>query len=229
MRTGKFTLVRALAEVFLIVVGISIALAFDTFIDNRKDRKQELEILRNLENDLRVMIQRSEEAIRFNMVCYDAGMIILKDLENPAQKTYRDSLNKYYGKFYFYDYPEIKQSGLLTLQATGIDLITDDSLRIAIIDFYDLHSLKASYVGESYTDQFNDVIDPIMHDHIRILNVQNEARPVNYIALKQDADAINTLNNILFHRLSLIGHIRNSIPHMHSLANRIQREIAEQN
>lgn len=225
LRKGEITFFSAFIEILLIFVGITIAIGFDNWNDNRKDREQELEILENLKADLDVMITRSEEAVTFNSVCLHAGTTILKDLEDPTHTTYNDSLNKYYGTFYFYDYPEIKQSALLTLQATGVDLIRNDSLRSAVIDFYDLHSLKASYVGESYTDQYNDVIDPIMHGNIRILSVREAAMPIDYPKLKKDKIAQNTLNNILFHRLVLIGHISASIPKMEELQKSISHEI----
>lgn len=219
------TLTGALLEIVLIFVGMSVAIAVDNWSGDRKARANELEMLRNFDDDLRVMMARSEEALRFNEACYQAGAIILTDLENPAHKVYSDTLDKYYGKFYFYDNPEIKQSGLLTLQSVGMDLITNDSLRTEIIDFYDLHSLRASYLGDSYTNQYNDVINPIMHDHIRILSIHQEARPIDYMRLKKDKIAINTLNNILFQRLLLMKHIRSSIPLMKTLQEKIREEI----
>lgn len=139
-KTGKY-FKYAIGEIILVVIGILIALQINNWNDLRKNRKYEQEILtlinKNLENDSIALSQQlsySREATRLTN----------RLLEEVGKGNYNDSLNQWMGKIISFEIFKSQSSAFEILKAKGIDVISDKTLQLELISYYD-ESLYHTY------------------------------------------------------------------------------------
>jgi hypothetical protein len=135
---GKVTryLAYAFGEIILVVVGILIALQVNNWNELRKDRQAEVKILReihaNLQEDLRYFDKGIDLLTDTKISCQSLLEVVLQDL--PYDETYG------YYLFYLSLYPRFDRnsSGYQLLKTKGLDLISNDNLRMAITNLYEI-------------------------------------------------------------------------------------------
>jgi hypothetical protein len=151
LQSGKLKsyTVYALGEIFLVVIGILMALQINNWNEQRKSKKFEQEILhlidQNLERDsvlLSIELGKAKEAIEMTD----------KLMEQVALKNYNDSLNNWMGKIISFERFKSQSSAFEVLKSKGFESITDNRLQIELISYYD-ESLFKLY--ESLTDLLN--------------------------------------------------------------------------
>jgi len=79
--TSKY-LLYAIGEILLVVIGILIALQINNWNEERKDRKMEINYLKNLKNELIFNIQFGKEQIEFSDFQAKNGRLILASLQS---------------------------------------------------------------------------------------------------------------------------------------------------
>ena len=148
---NRFTryVLYALGEIVLVVIGILIALEVGVINDNmdRKEleRKVLLEISNNLEGDL-VDIESEQRNFKLGM------QKISMSINHLRQKLpFHDSIAVAIEVAELSPHLSIKLSGYKMLEAKGIDLISDDSLRIQISELYEIYyPYYTTYAGERF-------------------------------------------------------------------------------
>ena len=130
----------AVGEIVLVVIGILIALQINNWNENRKDKDYEVmmlsEISRTLEGDIKnfdIMIQRMNKLD--SSVTVMAQHVVDKSKFIDSLYLYRDARRDYYlnlGITYQYN-PGPYQA----LKSNSINKVSNDSLRNALIAFYD--------------------------------------------------------------------------------------------
>ena len=129
----------AIGEIVLVVIGILIALQINTWNEEKNDRTYELKMLSEVKNSLKGDIEYFEWMIdRTNrvdsMVSVISEQIINKSffVDSLYLNEKKDWIGLRDGTFFRYNsgpYEAIKSS--------GIDKISNDSLRVNLIEFYD--------------------------------------------------------------------------------------------
>lgn len=190
---------RALGEILLIFIGVTIAIWFDNWNNDRINTKREVEILKELDGDLDFLIDRLKLKIHDDSLALASGQIIYNDLISNS-KDYNDSLDRHYACFYVFSVPGIKKTAFETMKSVGIDIITNDTIRTAIIDLYDRHLNLIRWSMEWETTEFNNKINPLLDRHVRLIEFMRRAKPVDYKALKNDKEVINSINNYIFQK-----------------------------
>ena len=138
-------LAYAVGEIFLVVIGILIALQVNNWNEARKDRQDELEILREIHANLQGDLQEFELGIDIHLdkknACQDLLNIVKKDL--PYDESYGYYLN------YLRIYPRFDSngSGYQLLKTKGLDLIRNDELR-----YYSMLSREKELRNIMYSD-----------------------------------------------------------------------------
>jgi len=148
---NRFTryVLYALGEIVLVVIGILIALEVGVINDNMDrtelERKVLLEISNNLEGDL-VDIESEQRNFKLGM------QKISMSINHLRQKLpFHDSIAVAIEIAELSPHLSIKLSGYKMLEAKGIDLISDDSLRIQISELYEIYyPYYATYAGERF-------------------------------------------------------------------------------
>ena len=151
----------ALGEIFLVVIGILIALQISDWNELRKSRKFEKEILllvdQNLKND---SILIAKELFKAN------NAVELTDslLAQVSRKNYGGNLNAWMGKIISFERFKSQSSAFEVLKSKGIETITNKELQLALISYYDniLHRLYESLFDVEHS--FKDDWIPLVKD-----------------------------------------------------------------
>lgn len=124
----------AIGEIFLVVIGILIALQINHWNDVRKDLEYEQEILylinQNLKND---SIALSNELFKAK----EANELTNRLIQQVATGNYSDSLNTWMGKIISFERFKSQSSAFEVLKSKGIGTISDNELQLALISYYD--------------------------------------------------------------------------------------------
>jgi hypothetical protein len=135
---NRFTryLLYAVGEIFLVVVGILIALQINNWNELRKQETFEHEILLAFQKGL----ERDLADIKINIAQHQRGLAagdsILAAIESQRQINL-DTLSLWFSDFTIYTRFVYSTSAFETLKSKGVNIIRNDSLREMIIDVYD--------------------------------------------------------------------------------------------
>ncbi|MGN7515736.1 MAG: DUF6090 family protein [Allomuricauda sp.] len=141
-KTGKY-LKYAIGEIILVVIGILIALQINNWNNDRIESKIETNILKEIVVNLKKDVVNLNSKIRFNLEKEKSNKEVLTHLKHKTPIT--DSLKLYYGSLLGRGNFEPITVAYENLKTRGVDIIKNDSLRIAISELYDF---KYYYVTE---------------------------------------------------------------------------------
>lgn len=175
----------ALGEVFLVVIGILIALQINNWNTDHQLQKEEIKLLvemrYNLKNDLKDClwnIDKQKALMRSNEA-------VLKHLEEGSPHS--DSLKVYYGTLVYSTTQRRNMATYEHLKSKGIDLIRNDSLRRIITAVYSERYYYIEKIELEYDNpiQLHEVM-PLLNEHLIIDSRQNTGRPIDLISLQQN-------------------------------------------
>ena len=136
MINGKFRnyLFYALGEILLVVIGILLALQIDNWNEDRKDRRVEREILETLYTNLEQDSLGIAEALSSNEKAIHSIDRLFKD---QAFRQYPDSTGPWLGSIICFDRIQPRTSGFEVLKSKGLELVSDERLRLDLTAYYD--------------------------------------------------------------------------------------------
>ena len=134
---NKFSkyMLYAVGEIFLVVIGILIALQLNNWNETRKEKVIEISILKELLNDYNSDLLSLEEDILLNKRAIKSNELIKKALANNLK--YHDSLDFHFGSIQYNTQFTINTGGYENLKSRGFEIITNDSIRKVIIEVQD--------------------------------------------------------------------------------------------
>ena len=94
--TGKY-FKYAIGEIVLVVIGILIALSINNWNENGKDRKQEKELLIQLQSEFESNLNQLDQKITLRNTMITASFKLLDYVDNPDIRD-KDSIYKYIGR-----------------------------------------------------------------------------------------------------------------------------------
>jgi hypothetical protein len=178
-KTGKY-FKYAIGEIILVVIGILIALQINNWNENNKQRVFEVKMLTEIQKALESDIQyfhRMEN--RLNRLDSSTN-VFLKLVHEKA--TFNDTLYKK-GRSRWYNLMtginlQFNSGPYEALKSSGIDKVSNDSLRNSLVDFYDFRyptylsfityndegydediAILKSFLGKQYTELVNGKIE----------------------------------------------------------------------
>lgn len=128
-------LLYALGEIALVIIGILIALQINNINGSKKDKTFEVEMLKGIKEDL-IFTEFLFNTYKDRLHQVDSTMTLLA----IASKQEKHSLDSITPLFYFlgmdieFNYPK---GSYEALKATGMDKVTNDSLRYSLYHVYD--------------------------------------------------------------------------------------------
>ncbi len=197
----KRYLVYAIGEIFLVMVGILLALQVNNWNEQRKDRLTENELLTVLQEDLLVNMSRLENDILIEKRSISKAIIIVDHLD--AKRPYDPSLDLVFKEAIFAPDIIIASSSYESIKFKGIDIIKGDSLKRGIINLYDVVFTNLIAETVRLENQFwPSSVLPMLHKHFRVRD--DGHRPSNYLALLEDTAFTNMLaDRTHFRKLAL--------------------------
>ncbi len=134
--TRKY-LLYAIGEIFLVMIGILLALQVNNWNEWRKDRAKEKEILQEISINLETKKRQIEENIKSSKYSISAKQQIKSYFE--VKPVSNDSIDKYLGWCQIATFNSILVStGYEMMKSEGLEIIGSTQLRKSIIDLYEL-------------------------------------------------------------------------------------------
>lgn len=160
----KKYLLYAGGEIILVVIGILIALQVNTWNQERLERKVELKMLRELKTDLEVTLKELAGDMRFLQGNIDSGAVMLERIQMgfPYDSSFQEALERMSG------YSPIWPRSITyeNLKSSGIDLITDDSIRFLMTDIFGQRILRVRAIENSLAENIGKFQDQWRENYI---------------------------------------------------------------
>jgi hypothetical protein len=189
----------AVGEIFLVVIGILIAVSLNNWNDKKKAQARERKTLLELKSALQADLKDIQFNIMWHQSAQQSCALLLKIMDDPI--PYADSLGYHFGAMARFSQFIPDLSTYETIKSSGIGLISNDSLRIRIAKYYENEITFA--LG---TEQINRSLLPFdMHlyrKHFFIKQIVQYAEPIDYDALMRDTMFKSYLYSTLSFRTS---------------------------
>lgn len=188
----------AVGEVLLVMIGILLALQVNNWNEGRKNRIKEMKLLNELRTDLVQNVNDIKQNLTFFEITKTANEAIIYHIENNL--AYNDSLDFHFGNIYPYITFNPNQTTYESLKEMGLDIISNDSLRIALSNLYanqfsSYNKFENIYMLEHYENYMKPMINSELKDYV----VYTSAIPKNYeqfIKKEQNKDAMMHMADI---------------------------------
>lgn len=224
-KTGKY-FKYAIGEIVLVVIGILIALSINNWNENRKLQHEELKLLADIKSNLESnlanfkndTIQNHQDLVHYQKI----ETYIKNDL------PYNRELDSSFGRLTFWASPYIINTAYSSLQTKGLDLISNETLKNAIVNMHEIEFVKIEldYEG-SEVGLMADVVTPFFSKHMRRLHDKSLflSRPNDFESLKQNEEFKNILSMIIRQRKRGFDFFRVVMKSMDNLINDIDTEL----
>lgn len=215
--TKKYML-YALGEIFLVVIGILIALQINNWNENRKDRTKEKLVLQELITTLKKNNNILEDRITYIQNFKTDGMIVLDALDGKI--PYSDTLHNHflYAQFSGLGNLEAQFSvaGYTALKLAGYDIIKSDSLKLQIIEMFETNiPLLTSFESETQSK---------LREYY-LQHFKNESVPNDFEALKKDSYYYEMIRFMINFRNRMIRRINEHIEISKNLIQNLEAEF----
>jgi uncharacterized membrane protein YgaE (UPF0421/DUF939 family) len=167
METGKTSkyFKYAIGEIILVVIGILIALQINNWNELRKDRKEEVKLLKQLQTDLTANedeVNGLIKRIEINKFAMDSLLVKLKSEEyDPIVPVYVALIHR---KSFFNN----SNSGYKLIGNGMARLITNDSLLNGILQLYEKDFVNIKTREDLMNDKIEDKIYPLTNTLFKI-------------------------------------------------------------
>jgi hypothetical protein len=168
---------QALREVALIFVGITLALLFENWNQERQARVQEHELLAQILSDLRATQHDLTRGDLLNGI--PRGDLPSLEAAHESHRRIMEELNRtgvVEQEVWAQDFAVLMRggsrlypqtAGYQSLKTIGVDLISDDSLRVAVTRFFELTMGRVAQGEDTLWEAQDDFLAPYVFAHFR--------------------------------------------------------------
>ncbi len=218
-KTGKY-FKYAFGEIFLIFIGVLIALSASQWNNNKKDLAYETkalkEIYRGLQLDyssLEILINNTEKGIK--------SITILDSLLKEDMPTYTNELDTLFGAVYGFRFFSMEKANYEDLKASGLNLVKNDTLRQQLIMVFESEYYKNEKIYNTEV-WVNELLRPFYLENFQDLTFYKSATPIDYKSLCKNIYYKNLVN----YRLSFLKMVqKNSFMKMKYEMEKLMRLI----
>lgn len=192
-------LIYALGEIVLVVIGIMIAVAINNSNEEKKLKQLEIKYLTEIKNNLSSDIADIDFNINFNASRLRSNQVVLQYLNKDAQVI--DSLDFHLSNLQFSTRTLVNSSGYENLKSKGLEIISNDALRIKITTLYEFRIANAVDFETKDDHPFQyDIFIPAVFNVLSLENMKmNNSNPSGSARLidSRDTGANNMLKNAI--------------------------------
>lgn len=225
-RIGRY-LIYAIGEIILIVIGIMIAIQLNNWNENRKSRNKEIKVLKELRADLLQHLSDFEMNVNDLETWKNSSEVIIYCMNHNV--PYNDTLDHHFINLYRYFSFTLNETTYNTLKQSGLDLITNDSLRKSISDLYANQFSHFRHLFDTYmVEHYNNYLKPMYMDAFLTYDYPSSAIPKNYDQIFRNTKykQIINFNIVICNNFLRIYHSRLK-PNVEGLISAIDIEIPE--
>lgn len=182
-RFNKY-LLYAIGEIILVVIGILIALQINNWNTESQQRNLEVKILKEIQSNLSFDLIEIREDISVMDSVNMASIEVVEYLKNHDEPS--EKFNYNVAKVKVAPHFNPNKSGYELLTSKGVELVVNDSLRIAISDLYEsTYPYYKQYENEriSFKENF---IQPMLLKYCEWLNDENRYYLTTFNITKDD-------------------------------------------
>lgn len=197
-------LAYAVGEVILIFIGITLAIAFDNGVEQRRQDELAFGLLLSIKENLQTNIGELERNIGFDEQVLESAVKVT-DYISSDNDSWNDSLGPDLGRSLFWSSPFFADSGYESLKQVGLFAITNETLRNEITNLFEV--TYAYLVGDLDRTMWafqESVLYPVqVRELIRITDGTSPSynfEPRDYIASREKGELLAML---LEHQVSL--------------------------
>ncbi|WP_445383023.1 DUF6090 family protein [Robiginitalea sp. IMCC43444] len=198
-------LLYAIGEIILVVIGILIAVSINDWNEAQKEARQEIVILKNLNDDLKYNLLELRRVYAEDSLQVVDNRRLLAFMQDP-QAAYHDSLQTYFGQISRYDVFSPRRMAYEALKSKSLDLIHNEELRSDIIRLYDeqypLNTLMLDLRKDIHINSMT-----LANKRFLTLNEVNRTVPTNFEKLRTDHEFINNLSYIAAEGANFVSHL----------------------
>ncbi len=156
-------LLYAIGEIFLVVIGILIALQVNTWNENRKLRKQERIYLQNLRDDMKAQINQLDIYIDFENIIIEQSNDIIRHYEaNMGFKNMDTLFAKLNDLSVRWTFTNANTTLIQMINSNQINLIRNSDLKKELVDFNQQMDLFAKNTNLNNTTLVDNFTLPFM-------------------------------------------------------------------
>jgi uncharacterized protein DUF6090 len=223
----------AIGEIILVVIGILIALSINTWNENRKDRIFEIKMLtqiqKALDSDIKYFNRQENRLQKLD----SASNTFIKLVHKKA--FFKDTLyNKGFSRWYYLRTGiniQFNTGPYEALKSSGIDKISNDSLRNSLVNFYDFEFPRRialiKYYDRNYDKEVAILKSFLGEPYTELVNGKVEVYSKFPEDLFLKTDFLNFLTSIKSRATNSKTQITRSIKIMKRLRNQIDTEIKQ--
>jgi uncharacterized membrane-anchored protein YhcB (DUF1043 family) len=188
---NKFSkyLLYAIGEIILVVIGILIALQINNWNENRKVKKQEAQIYTELKSDLLQTRNDINETISKHKEIFKSSQQLITDIydKKSNSQTIYESLTTSSAEFQIIP----KTSAFENLKNIGLNTLSNDSLRIAITNLFQLNLKRLDdELGMKQAEiNMTKLIQPFLFKYL----IADYSQPTRYGFIHSDSISIYKL------------------------------------
>lgn len=201
LRENKITryLAYAIGEIFLVVIGILIALQINNSNEASKLRVKEAILLSEMKSNLQSDLLDLEFNIKGNRERLVSNEVILTALKE--KRPFHNSLKAHFGKIFGNYQLSENTASLENLKSVGLDLISDDSLCNRISFLYSTRYVYLENTEKGVDDGYQwNYFYPMVLKNLSIDTVWVSASPEDYESLVRNKKFQEVLKMNLFIR-----------------------------
>ena len=222
----------AIGEIFLIVIGILLALYLNHLNTERGIKANQIKILKEIKSNLNSSTVSFERAIKSEQNYMAYNLMILDYMDH--KKPYDTILDSAFGTYFWTISSSAVTGAYDYLKSKGIDLITNDQLRTEISFLFESELLVLKNENEVWANNLQQNISYPFHvKHFRkyypdgmATSDYEYAKPFDYYLLLEDAYFKSINAEIISNRRWNINSLQNTINKIKKLIEYIDKELA---
>jgi exonuclease VII small subunit len=225
---NKFSkyLLYAIGEIFLVVIGILIALSINNWNTKENERELEIKYLNQIKSSLESSELNLTESIDRNKEIFQSGELLLKHLKD--KKPLNDTIVRLFIIPQYDQSIRLSTAAFENLKNDGLSLISNDSLKIAVIDIYEQEITLIQNTFANQIENFNtSIVGPFYNKHFELDTKTKEPLfiPNNYEDLLQNREMTNMLSNVNGLRLYSITFYESVLEKIRKIIIKVENEI----
>jgi len=224
-RVSKY-LLYAIGEIVLVMIGILLALQVNTWNKGRERSGQERKMLRELVVNLRADSLDHAENMDWYVNGQTSAAMVVSTLE--ARSPWNDSMAVHYGWLFTHGMATLNTSAYDNLKSIGFDLISNDSIRIALTNLHGLDYARLHKAEQEFAADFSNLtVWPMLLKRLK-MDRWWHATPLDYTALLDDLE----FREVVRFRGITMGYMKNqcngTLKNTSDLIAMIERELDRQ-
>ena len=216
----------AIGEIFLVVIGILIALQINNWNENRKERILEKQILtdikKSLTADLKNQLGPNKEQLEKDLSNINT---LIKTYQNNWQ--HQDSLKSKYRSLMYSKAFKWEVTAYKNLENEGLDIISDQELKEKILRLYNMsYPEMETFIG-NFSKNLMEFYRPDMRLNFSFQyeGENNYYTPLDYEALLNNPVFMNTLLSARINFQNIFNHTNYTILQVNAVIKSIEKEL----